>query len=189
MNTPSHAILNLVAFSEKLRNKASLAIFIGAVIPDVPIFIFYFLMKFVYRYPSSKIWGEIYFQPFWQNIVSIFHSIPLALIGVLICHFAKWKVVEIGFISMVMHSLLDLPVHNDDAHRHFYPFSDYRFISPFSYWDANHYGAIVAFIEMSLVLASTVYLFSGFRSYWVRGLMISVNVVYLFGYFRFYSNQ
>ena len=93
---------------------------------------------------------------------------------------------EIGFISMVMHSLLDLPVHNDDAHRHFFPFSDYRFISPFSYWDVNHYGAIVAFVEMSLVLASTVYLFSAFRSYWVRGLMVSVNVVYLFGYFRFY---
>jgi hypothetical protein len=48
MNTPSHAILNLLIFNQQLRTQASPAIVIGAVLPDIPIFVFYFLMKFVY---------------------------------------------------------------------------------------------------------------------------------------------
>ncbi|MFN6517183.1 MAG: hypothetical protein RMY29_022115 [Nostoc sp. CreGUA01] len=51
MNTPSHAILNLLIFNQQLRTQASPAIVIGAVLPDIPIFVFYFLMKFVYHLP------------------------------------------------------------------------------------------------------------------------------------------
>jgi hypothetical protein len=54
MNTPSHAILNLLIFNQQLRTQASSAIVIGAVLPDIPIFVFYFLMKFVYRKIGSK---------------------------------------------------------------------------------------------------------------------------------------
>ncbi|OUL27689.1 hypothetical protein BV372_25615 [Nostoc sp. T09] len=186
MNTPSHAILNLVVFSQQMRNQASHAIFLGAILPDVPIFVFYFLMKFVYRLPSHQIWSEVYYQPFWQAIISTFHSIPLALIGVIIAHVLNWQVIEVGFISMVLHSLLDLPVHNNDAHRHFFPFSDYRFISPISYWDRNHYGGIVAFVEISLVLMASIYLFPTMRSYWSKGLLLAVNLFYWGAYFRFY---
>ena len=142
MNTPSHAILNLLIFNQQLRTQASPAIIIGAVLPDIPIFVFYFLMKFVYHLPTRQIWSEVYYQPFWQAIVSTFHSIPLALLGILIAHIWSWRLIEVGFVSMVLHSLLDLPVHNNDAHRHFFPFSNYRFISPVSYWDSNHYGAM-----------------------------------------------
>ncbi|MDP5338887.1 MAG: hypothetical protein NWQ28_09975, partial [Nodularia sp. (in: cyanobacteria)] len=130
MNTPSHAILNLVIFNQQLRDQASPAILIGAVLPDVPIFVFYLLMKFVYRLPEKQIWSEVYYQPLWQGIVSTFHSLPLAVLGVLIAHFWNWQLIEIGCISMVLHSLLDFPVHNNDAHRHFFPLSNYRFISP-----------------------------------------------------------
>ena len=56
MNTPSHAILNLVIFNQQLRDQASPAILIGAVLPDIPIFVFYLLMKFVYRLPEKQIW-------------------------------------------------------------------------------------------------------------------------------------
>jgi hypothetical protein len=186
MNTPSHAILNLVIFNQQLRNQASPAILIGAVLPDVPIFVFYFLMKFVYRLPEQQIWSEVYYQPFWQFIVSTFHSIPLALLGVLISHLANWQIIKIGFISMVFHSLLDLPVHNNDAHRHFFPFSNYRFISPFSYWDVRHYGNIVAFVEILLVLGATVYLLPKTESYLGIVPLIVINLFYWVGYYRFY---
>ncbi|MBD2246510.1 hypothetical protein [Nostoc sp. FACHB-888] len=186
MNTPSHAILNLVIFNQQLRTQASPAIVIGAVLPDIPIFVFYFLMKFVYHLPTRQIWSEVYYQPFWQAIVSTFHSIPLALLGILIAHIWSWQLIEIGFVSMVLHSLLDLPVHNNDAHRHFFPFSNYRFISPVSYWDSNHYGAIAALVEILLVLGATIYLFPSTRTYWGKGLLIAVNLFYLIGYFRFY---
>ncbi|MBE9199530.1 MULTISPECIES: hypothetical protein [unclassified Nodularia (in: cyanobacteria)] len=70
MNTPSHAILNLVIFNQQLRDQASPAILIGAVLPDIPIFMFYLVMKFVYRLPEKQIWSDVYDQPFWQNIGS-----------------------------------------------------------------------------------------------------------------------
>jgi hypothetical protein len=187
MNTPSHAIINLVIFNQQLRNQANLAILIGAVLPDLPIFVFYFLMKFVYKLPSQQIWSQAYYQPLWQFLVSTFHSIPLALLGVLISHIAKWPVMKICFISMILHSLLDLPVHNNDAHRHFFPFSNYRFISPLSYWDVKHYGHIVAFGEILLVLGSTVYLFLKTKTSYVgTGLLVVINLFYWFGYYQFY---
>ncbi|MCC5602955.1 hypothetical protein [Nostoc favosum] len=173
-------------FNQQLRTQASPAIVIGAVLPDIPIFVFYFLMKFVYHLPTRQIWSEVYYQPFWQAIVSTFHSIPLALLGILIAHVLSWQLIEVGFASMVLHSLLDLPVHNNDAHRHFFPFSNYRFISPVSYWDSNHYGGMAALVEILLVLGATIYLFPSTRTYWGKGLLIAVNLFYLIGYFRFY---
>ncbi|MCC5621762.1 hypothetical protein [Nostoc sp. CHAB 5715] len=113
--------LNLVIFNQQLRTQASPAIVIGAVLPDIPIFVFYFLMKFVYHLPTRHIWSEVYYQPFWQAIVSTFHSIPLALLGILIAHVLSWQLIEVGFTSMVLHSLLDLPLDNNDAHRPFFP--------------------------------------------------------------------
>ncbi|TVP60346.1 MAG: hypothetical protein EA343_17630 [Nodularia sp. (in: Bacteria)] len=186
MNTPSHAILNLVIFNQQLRDQASPAILIGAVLPDVPIFVFYLLMKFVYRLPEKQIWSEVYYQPFWQGIVSTFHSVPLAVLGLLIAHFWNWQLIEIGFISMVLHSLLDFPVHNNDAHRHFFPLNNYRFISPVSYWDRHHYGAIAALVEFILVIGATVFLFSSTLTHWGKGMLVAVNVFYLVGYYRFY---
>jgi hypothetical protein len=187
MNTPSHAILNLVIFNQQVQNQASYAILIGAILPDLPIFWFYFLMKFVYRLPMSQVWSEVYYQPFWQGIISTFHSIPLALLGVLIAHLLGWKTLEIGFWSMVLHSLLDLPVHNNDAHRHFFPLSNYRFISPISYWDRKHYGGIVALVEISLVLLASIYIFLTIRSYYGKGLLLAVNLFYWGAYLWLYG--
>ncbi|HAG83071.1 MAG TPA: hypothetical protein DCL61_18390, partial [Cyanobacteria bacterium UBA12227] len=81
MNTPSHAILNLALISQQSPIQASLPIAIGAILPDAPIFILYFWAKFVLRQPERQIWLETYEQPFWQNWVAMFHSLPLALIG------------------------------------------------------------------------------------------------------------
>jgi len=118
--------------------------------------------------------------------VALFHSIPLAGIGWLIAYYLGWPSVQILFISMILHSLGDLPVHNDDAHRHFFPFSNYRFISPFSYWDRNHYGSIVSLVEMLLVLLSTFRVFGLVNSYFGKGLLILVNGFYLIGALLFY---
>ena len=89
-------------------------------------------------------------------------------------------------ISMICHSLLGLPVHNDDAHRHFFPFSNHRFISPLSYWDKNHYGAIVALIEMALVIGVNPIVFSLLNSPWTKGIVIAIDLYYLLGYSRSY---
>ncbi|MGA9380551.1 MAG: hypothetical protein WBV73_17445, partial [Phormidium sp.] len=159
MNTPSHAIINLFLLGKESLPQANLSIFLGAILPDIPIFLFYGWAKLIARQSEKQIWSKTYYQPFWQNVVAIFHSFPLALAGWLISGYFKWENLEILFISLVLHSLGDLPVHNDDAHRHFFPFSNYRFVSPISYWDRKHHGAIVSLVELSLVLLATIPVF------------------------------
>jgi hypothetical protein len=114
-------------------------------------------------------------------VVSLFHSIPLAVIGWLIAYYFGRQNLQILFLSMVLHSLGDLPVHNDDAHRHFFPFSNYRFISPISYWDQNHYGSIVSVVEMLLVMLSSYHVFGFVQSSVGKILLILVNCFYLVG--------
>lgn len=180
MNTPSHAILNLFILGRKSLPQANLPIFIGAILPDIPIFVLYAWAKLIARLPEKQIWTETYYQPFWQNIVALFHSIPLALIGWIIAYKFGWEKIQILCLSLVLHSCFDLPVHNDDAHRHFFPFSNYRFISPISYWDKKHYGSIVSLIEILLVFLATFPVFTLIQSWIGKGFLIVINVIYLF---------
>lgn len=186
MKTPSHAIINLAILGKPQLPQANLIIAIGGILPDIPIFLFYFWAKYIARLPEATIWSQAYYEPFVQNIVALFHSIPLAVIGLLIAYYFGWQSVQILFISMILHSLGDLPVHNDDAHRHFFPFSNYRFISPFSYWDRKHYGSIVSVVEMLLVLLSTFRVFGFVNSYAGKVLLILVNAFYIIGAVSFY---
>ena len=65
---------------------------------------------------------------------------------------------RIFFASMALHCLMDLPLHHDDAHRHFLPLSTWRFRSPISYWDPRHFGSLVAGAELLGVLAGSIVL-------------------------------
>ena len=67
MNTPSHAIINLALLIKFQPPQANLAIIIGGILPDIPIFIFYFWAKFIARLPERKIWSEVYYQPLMQQ--------------------------------------------------------------------------------------------------------------------------
>ncbi len=186
MNTPSHYILNLAFLGKTLAPQENIAITIGAILPDIPIFIFYFVSKFIYKLPESKIWTEAYYQPIWQNIIAVSHSIPLALMGLAIFIYLDWQPGTILCLSIICHCLLDLPVHNDDAHRHFFPLSNYRFISPFSYWDINHYGKWVAGLELLLVLWANPLVLNLLKSPLSKGIVILIDFIYVFAYLRFY---
>lgn len=185
MNTPSHAIANLAllgSFPPETRG----AILAGAILPDLPIFGFYIWAKWIERLPEREIWTQAYYQPGWQMVVALFHSFPIAAIGWAIASGFDWQFGQILCLSLFVHSCFDLPVHHDDAHRHFFPFSNYRFISPLSYWDPKHHGAIVAAVEVLFVLACTIWLFPRVPSLVGRGLLVGVNVFYFWGYGKFY---
>ena len=47
-------------------------------------------------------------------------------------------------------------MHREDAHGHFFPLTDWRFVSPVSYWDPAHLGALGAAIEWVLLAAVSV---------------------------------
>jgi hypothetical protein len=182
VNTPSHAILNLALLLPQPQAAAVLPMIVaGAVLPDIPMFTLYLWAK-LRRIPARQLWTETYYLPFWQNWTDLFHSIPLAGLGLAMGLFSQSQLLALLFGSALLHSLLDLPVHHDDAHRHFFPLHGYRFISPLSYWDPRHYGYTVAFAEILLVLVATVYLFPHVESSFTKGVFVAVNLMYGFTY-------
>jgi hypothetical protein len=180
MNTPSHAILNLFALT-KFAPHTTWPILLGAILPDVPMFVLVVWAK-VKQIPSDELWTKVYWQPFWQDFTHGFHSIPIAAGLAAIGHLLHLDWLKWLCVSAILHSLGDFPVHNDDAHRHFLPMSQFRFISPISYWDRAHYGQVVALVEILGVLGVSLVLF-GQTDFWVgKGILVMVNVAYLVGY-------
>ena len=98
------------------------------------------------------IWSERYFAPEWQTFFDLFNSLPLIALGSAIAWRARAHAALAFFASMALHCLADLPLHREDAHRHFFPFSSWRFVSPVSYWDPAHYGLVFAGVEALFVL-------------------------------------
>jgi len=115
-------------------------------------FAFYLYQRAVLGTPESAIWSDVYFQSDWQLLFDTFNSLPLLAFAALISWRAgatRWLAF---FASMALHCLGDLPLHHDDAHAHFLPFSQWRFESPVSYWDPAHFGRWVGIVEIAFVL-------------------------------------
>ena len=171
MNTPAHALINLCILKRDGSHRRSFSIVTGAIIPDAVMFVFY-AWHLLIGTAEMQIWSVEYYRPFWQSIIDLFNSIPLIAIGLLICWKAQRPLLFAFFASMLLHTLGDMPLHHEDAHRHFFPFADWRFISPVSYWDPEHHGQLMSQIEFIAVLAGSVYLYLKHPStrYWVVGL-------------------
>lgn len=179
MNTPAHAILNLCLLGRKEKPSLATPILFGAFLPDMPMVFFYGYVKLIQNIPEQVIWSETYFKPFWQNIFDIFNSLPLILVAMAVALFQKSPWFFAFFSSMAFHVFGDFPFHHDDAHRHFLPFSHWRFASPVSYWDPQHYGQYVSLLEASLVLIGSFFLFRRYESKKVKVFVAAVGLIYL----------
>lgn len=171
MNSPAHALINLWILKRDGSQRRSFSIVLGALVPDSVMFVFYFWHRLIGT-SESQIWSVEYYDPFWQAIIDLFNSIPLIAAGLLICWKAQRPLLIAFFASMLLHTFGDLPLHHDDAHRHFFPFTDWRFISPLSYWNPDHHGQLMSILEGLSVLVGSVYLYLKHPStrYWVSGL-------------------
>ena len=159
MNTPAHAVLNLLVLGRRHRRELFWPIALGAILPDLPMVFFYGYEKGFLGTAERTIWSQSYFDWGWQAFFDVFNSLPLLVLAAALCWRMKWPRASIFFASMVLHSLCDLALHHDDAHRHFFPLSDWRFASPVSYWDPRYHGGIVSVLEVALVMAGSIWLF------------------------------
>jgi len=151
MNTPAHALLNLFVLGRKTKPKTEIsAICVGGFLPDLPIFLFYFYAKVILQAPEKEIWGNLYFNSSWYQGITVFHSFPILLGLGLLCWWLKKKAGMFLFASMFGHALLDFFTHHDDAHSQFFPFSDFKFHSPVSYWDPKFFGHYFLLFEATL---------------------------------------
>ena len=168
MNTPAHVVINLAVLGPRRWVSVGFAVLLGALLPDAAMFVFYAWQKSVVGLSEELIWSQAYFEPAWQNFFDVFNSIPLIVLLGLIGWRMRSLFVEALSLSLLLHCALDLPLHHDDGHRHFYPFSDWRFESPVSYWDPAHFGHYAMAAEALLALISIAYLWRSQRPQWVR---------------------
>ena len=183
MNTPAHAVVNLLVAGR--QRQVFWAVLIGAVLPDAAMVFFYGWQKFQGQ-PEQLIWSELYFAEHWQRFFDLFNSLPLLLAGALVGWFAGSSFITALMLSMLLHGLCDLPLHNNDAHRHFYPFSEWRFLSPLSYWDPTHFGRWVSLAEAVIMVAGSAFLLWLHRDWKARSAIIVIALSYA-GYWLYAS--
>jgi hypothetical protein len=156
VKTPGHAVINLAVLGGQLSPGDAGAVLAGAVVPDLPIVVLYVRERWLRRTPEERIWADHYQRPFWQAVIHGAHSIPLGLAGLAASLAVGAPRAAAFFASAALHALCDLPVHAEDAHRHFLPLSSYRWKSPLSYWDVRYHARYVALAELALVLGASV---------------------------------
>jgi hypothetical protein len=153
VNTPAHILAGAALFGRGSRGAMTAAV-AGSLLPDLPMFGFYLWQKLVLSTPDRTIWSETYFDPGWQAFFDLFNSVPIAALGLGLAWFMRRPVAKAFFAAVLLHCALDLPLHYDDGHRHFFPLLSWRFESPVSYWDPRRLGHIGAGIELASVIAS-----------------------------------
>ena len=160
MHTPAHLAASLLVWRKAANWKETLAVVAGAIIPDASMFVFYGYQKLIGS-AESDIWGSYYFLDHWQWFFDVFNSIPVFILLAATAFYSKQRILFLISASALVHVLCDFPLHNDDAHRHFLPLSNWRFKSPVSYWDPKHFGIYAASVEFIFAIASCIYLSIG----------------------------
>ena len=187
MNTPAHLLVALALLSKRKQQKRNIAVVVGALLPDFSIFVFYFNAKLIEGLAEREIWREAYWTEPWQTISAISNSVPLALIVFAVGVWRKSVLVSVFALALLIHFALDFPLHADDAHRHFWPLTDWRFFSPLSYWNSDHGGGIGAGIEIIAISIASLILWRRFATWSVR-LAITITAILYFAaglYFSF----
>ncbi|MGB3614659.1 MAG: hypothetical protein WBA10_12770 [Elainellaceae cyanobacterium] len=185
MNTPAHVVLNLLCIGRQDKTAVLMPVILGGLLPDLPMFAFYGIEK-LKGTPEQVIWRQAYYLPEWQNFIDLFNSIPLVLLGLGLALWLGSRSSILLFVSMLLHIAGDLPLHHDDGHRHFFPLSNWRFESPVSYWDPNHYGGVFGVMEILAVVASCLLLLRYYRS-WACRIAIGLIGASYAGYFIYVS--
>lgn len=170
MNTVAHLIVASAVLSRREAPRRNLVICLGALLPDLSIYTFFAWSRFQ-GWSGDETWNVHYWTEPWQTYGAVSNSFILAGIVLAIALWRKWPLVAVGCAAVLLHLALDFPLHADDAHRHFWPTTDWRFVSPVSYWNPQANGLIGASLETLTVLVSVAAIWMRFRRIWVRGLM------------------
>ena len=146
MNTLAHIVIASAALSQSKAPNRNRAIVLGALVPDASMFVF-FAWSRMHGWSGDETWNVQFWNEPWQTIGAASNSFVLLGAVLLLAAWRQWPVLAIGSLAALIHVALDFPLHADDAHRHFWPLSDWRFASPVSYWDPDHHGRLGSALE------------------------------------------
>ncbi|MEY1556449.1 cobalamin biosynthesis protein CobQ [Yoonia sp. R2331] len=179
MMSQTHLIFGMAAFGKPENSRITLAALAGSFIPDASLYLLAGAHLFVLNTPPQVVFGQLYYSESWQAIFRIDNSIVLWAITLMLGIMFRAKVVIALCGAALLHLFLDFPLHNDDARAHFWPITDWKFISLVSYWDSRYYGHIVGPVEVAASLVACVWLFVRFRKRWERGVIAVLTALQL----------
>lgn len=181
MNTPSHLLLNEALLGSRPARRAR-AVLAGAVLPDAPIYLFWAYERLLLRVPEALVWRRDYAASAAQPLIDALHSFPLILAALALSWLRRRELATALSASLLLHAAADLPLHHADAHRQFFPLSDYRFQSPVSYWDPRYHGKWGALAELAAALAAAVVLVRRHEDWRARAAWVGVALLDLVPY-------
>lgn len=184
MITPSHIIYSwaLAKKTEKVSidtKKRTAAIVLGALFPDTPTYLFFIVCGLILGYSGPTMWDNMYYNSGWAIPITLTHSFIIWPLLISISSYVGWELAKWFSLSAFFHSLVDFCVHTDDAYRHFWPVSDWKFHSPISYYNPAEYGLYVGAFDSLLVLGLLGYLYTIYTGKW-RLLILAVGALYVF---------
>lgn len=175
LNTPTHVTLALAALGRKgVARYDNLWIIAGALAPDAVMYLL-IIVSLILGYAPQVLFDTLYFSALWQVLIAPLNSIPLLAAFLALAHWRRWRGGKLFALGALLHIAFDLPLHREDAHHHFWPFSDYQFLSPVSYWDPNHYAGVVMPIELLLLLVTLAISTRYLQTRWGRRLYLVIN--------------
>lgn len=171
MNTVAHMLIASAALSKREQPRRNWAVAAGALAPDLSMFVF-FAWSRVQGWSGDETWNVQYWTEPWQSLGAISNS---AILFGLLCALAIWRkqtLIALFAVAALSHIALDFPLHAEDAHRHFWPLSDWRFNSPVSYWDPNSNGLLGGLIEAICVGVALTFLWVRFAGWKWRAVFV-----------------
>lgn len=140
-------------------NKArTLAFVAGGIVPDLPTYVFFFVNTFILGTSQQLMWDTLYFDSIWTPFITLSHSLLLWPLLLLFAAVTKHALLRLFATSALLHVCIDFFVHHDDAYRHFWPISEWKFYSPLSYYDPQYFGNWVSGIDTLLVIGLLIWL-------------------------------
>ena len=196
MNTQTHIIMGAALFGRPMPRVAWAAA-AGGLVPDLPMFTIIAVLR-MSGYSLNQIFREIYWEHWWQIANGLGHSFWIwgglaAVSGVLAYrqrHLEGRDTMLAGrsghapmvfafSASALLHSIIDFLCHRNDAHMHLWPFTEWRFRSPVSYWDSRHYGDWFGLFEAFVGIVLVVVLFRRYRSWLLRSALMVALALYV----------
>ena len=172
MNTPAHLLIGLAVCARRDRPKSGPAAALGAILPDLSLYVMAGASLFILQIPPSIVFGQLYFSPEWQAVFAIDNSFVVwGLVFIAALAFKRPLVAAFAGAGL-LHLITDFPLHHDDARRHFWPVSNWLFESPISYWDSRHHAASVAPLTLLAALTSAAVIWRRWAAWRMRAVVI-----------------
>ncbi|NOE33319.1 MULTISPECIES: cobalamin biosynthesis protein CobQ [unclassified Ruegeria] len=179
MNTPAHLLIGAAAFARPPQGRILLAALLGAVLPDLSLYLMATVSLFVLGIPEQVVFGQLYYSQAWQTVFAIDNSFIIWGCALILAVWRRWHFVAVGAAAGLLHLATDFFLHAGDGRPQFWPLSDWVFHSPVSYWDSSHHALWVAPVSAAVCLAAYVVLWQRGLPVWGRamfGIMLAAEI-------------